>query len=182
MGDATTLLSNHAPRSGQKLKVNFSDASARTSTSSREDRSSRSPSRSPKVRGIAKTAGLAALSIGGATGASVSTAVMPSTLLPVGAAPSTPIVDTHPLPRFGTRTTGVREVVLPVEDSYQWPEVAHFAFYDHTGSFPQAWSEHGYPGISVADRHASVEPPYDWLHVVGTVQDFISVYPYPIGV
>ena len=182
MGDATTLFSNHAPRSGQKLKVNFSDASARTSTSSREDRSSRSPSRSPKVRGIAKTAGLAALSIGGATGASVSTAVMPSTLLPVGAAPSTPIVDTHPLPRFGTRTTGVREVVLPVEDSYQWPEVAHFAFYDHTGSFPQAWSEHGYPGISVADRHASVEPPYDWLHVVGTVQDFISVYPYPIGV
>ena len=125
---------------------------------------------------------MAMLSLGGALHAPMSTATMPSMLLPLDATPLSPTVDTAPLPLVGEPPRHWNEVALPVPASYAWPRVEHFAFYDHTGHFPLAWSEVGKAGISVADRRASQEPPRDWLHVIGDVKDFLDVYPYPIGV
>ena len=80
---------------------------------------------------------------------------MPSLDLGPEATPITPIVDAAPLPREGEDPHYPREYVLPVPHDFEWPRVEHFAFYDHTGNFPRAWSEIGWPGISVADRRTS---------------------------
>ena len=121
------------------------------------------------------------LAMGNALHAPLSGVTMPSTLLPRDAVPIAPLVDSAPLPMLGDPPRYRNEVTLPVPDTYEWPRVHHFALYDHSGHFPQAWSELGKAGISVADRRASKQPPDDWLHVIGDVQDFVNVYPYPIG-
>ena len=121
------------------------------------------------------------LSMGNALHTTTSVVVVPSTMLPSNATPLTPLIDVAPPPMHGEPARYANEVTLPVPETYVWPEAGHFAFYDHSGHFPQAWSERGKPGISVADRRASKQPPHDWLHVIGTVQDFVRVYPYPIG-
>ena len=141
-----------------------------------------SPRRSPSVRALVKTAGLAALTLGGAVLPNPTTQRVPSLDLGANATPITPLVDTAPLPRDGEEPHYSREYVLPVPHDFEWPRVDHFAFYDHTGNFPRAWSEIGWPGISVADRRSSQQPPNDWIHIVGRVQDFLQVYPYPIGI
>ena len=120
-----------------------------------------SPQRSPSVRSLVRTAGLAALSLGGATLPSATSQWVPSLDLAPDATPITPLVDSAPLPREGEEPRYQREYELPVPLDFEWPRVEHFAFYDHTGNFPHAWSEIGWPGISVADRRASQQPPHD---------------------
>ena len=106
---------------------------------------------------------------------------VPSLHLPLNAVPLAPLIDAERPPLLSDPPRFRNEVTLPVPAEYPWPKVGHFAFYDHTGHFPRAWSELGFPGISVADRRASQQPPHDWLHVIGDVRNFVEAYPYPIG-
>ena len=72
-----------------------------------------------------------------------------------------------------------REVFAPLPVGFVFPYFEHFSFYDHHGSFREAWPS---PACSVADRPTDVEPSEGNYHFVMDVHEFLSVYPYPIGI
>ena len=71
-----------------------------------------------------------------------------------------------------------REIFAPLPLDFIFPYFERFSFYDHHGSFREAWSE---PACSVGDRPTDVEPSEGKYHFVMDVHDFLSVYPFPIG-
>ena len=107
----------------------------------------------------------ALLTLAGATQASSS----PETMWP----PQQTAMATPPLRRFE------REIYAPIPKDFIFPYFEHFSFYDHHGSFREAWP---HPACSVADRPTDVEPSEDKYHFVMDVHEFLAVYPYPIGI
>ena len=65
---------------------------------------------------------------------------------------------------------------------FEWPRFTHFAFFEHTGEFREAWAARGYAACSVADRRTMLPPSPGCMHVLGRVQDFLALYPHPIGI
>ena len=72
----------------------------------------------------------------------------------------------------------LREVYAPLPAGFVFPYFEHFSFFDHRGSFREAWAE---PACSVCDRPTDVEPSEGNYHFVMDVYEFLAVYPFPIG-
>jgi hypothetical protein len=96
--------------------------------------------------------------------------------------PDDTIVKTCPLPLIGEPPTFDREIQLPVAADFVWPKATHFCMYEHNGAFTLALFELLKGGIiSVANRRCTRPPPPNCYHFIGTVQEFVEAYPYPLG-
>ena len=73
-----------------------------------------------------------------------------------------------------------REYQLPLPSDFEWPNISHFAFYEHVGNMRESWRALGYVSASVADRPTLIPPSPGCYHFVGQVYDFIRALPYPI--
>ena len=75
-----------------------------------------------------------------------------------------------------------REVLLPPPPGFVWPIFTHFAFYEHTGEFREAWAPPGSDNraCSVADRPSDLPPSERCWSFVGSVWDFVHAYPHTI--
>ena len=71
-----------------------------------------------------------------------------------------------------------RELRHPFSPGHVYPYAEHFAFFEHSGAFREAWPP---PAISVAHRPTDRPPGPDRYHYDMDVFEFISEYPYPIG-
>ena len=108
-----------------------------------------------------------------------------SALLALSAAAPTaavwpPISHAAPTPVLGAFSSAPlfpREFRAPLPADFKWPRFERFAFFEHRGSFRDAW---GIPACSVADRPTDVPPADGNYHFVMDVFDFLAVYPYPI--
>ena len=85
------------------------------------------------------------------------------------------------LPLIGEAPAYEREVTLPVSGGFTWPTFTHFAFMEHSGVFVASWAARGKLACSVAERRCAAPPPPGCMHVIGRVQDFVAVYPHPLG-
>ena len=61
--------------------------------------------------------------------------------------------------------------------NFRWPFFRAVAFYEHHGSFREAWP---FASCSVADRPTDVAPSEGKYHFVMDVAEFLLVYPHPI--
>jgi hypothetical protein len=91
------------------------------------------------------------------------------------------VLQTDP-PLIGQAPRFAREVTLPVPDGFEWPVFDCFVLYSHTCNYRNCWGELGLRAVSVADRRTILEPPPECMHVIGSVADFVDVYPHPMPV
>ena len=83
-------------------------------------------------------------------------------------------------PDVGTAARAVpfeREFFGAPPAGFEWPRFRAVAFYEHHGSFREAWP---FASCSVADRPTDVAPSEGKYHFVMEVADFLLVYPHPI--
>ena len=73
-----------------------------------------------------------------------------------------------------------REIRLPVDESYVWPKMERFAFYEDGGNLREAWAARGYTACSVADRPTQRAPSIGAYHFIGQVYEFVQTFPYSI--
>lgn len=73
-----------------------------------------------------------------------------------------------------------REIRLPVDEGFVWPQLERFAFYEDSGNLREAWAARGYKACSVADRPTQRAPSPGSYAFIGQVWDFVQVFPYPI--
>jgi hypothetical protein len=85
------------------------------------------------------------------------------------------------LPKVGGQPRFPREVVLPAPPGYIFPRFSHFALYESSGAFREAFAARGYAACSVADRPTSRAPSPHCVHYIGSVQQFVRQYPHPLG-
>ena len=85
------------------------------------------------------------------------------------------------LPRAADPPRFAREVSLPVGPAYRFPVFSHFAFYEESGAFREAFASLGYAACSVSERPTTRPPSAHCVHYVGSVQQFVQQYPYPLG-
>ena len=143
-----------------------------------ESRATRPPPR-PQARSIAAAVNAGMLSAGLA-------------LLQAPSAASAVLIDTTDwavetsgrahadVPLIGQPPRYEREIQLPVAADFQWPEFGFIAFYEHSGEEREDAARRGDVACSVADRRTVIPPSVNCWHVIGTVQQFVAVYPHPI--
>ena len=85
------------------------------------------------------------------------------------------------LPMRGGAPSFPREVQLPVAADFVWPVFTHFCVGEHSGHFREAAARCGFAACSVADRPTTSAPSRYCMHVIGTAQQFFSVYPHPVA-
>ena len=73
-----------------------------------------------------------------------------------------------------------REIGWPIPEGFTFPHFGCIALYEHHGCFREAWALRGKPSCSVADRGTALPPSALCYHFRMKVEQFISVYPYPI--
>ena len=85
------------------------------------------------------------------------------------------------MPLIGEPARYQREIALPVPSGFDWPTFAFIAFYEHSGEEREANAlVLGDATASVADRRTIIEPSADCWHFIGTVRQFLELYPYSI--
>ena len=73
-----------------------------------------------------------------------------------------------------------REIGWPIPEGFTFPHFRCVALYEHHGCFREAWALRGRLSCSVADRGTALPPSASCYHFRMKVEQFISVYPYPI--
>ena len=86
------------------------------------------------------------------------------------------------MPLVGEPPKHAREVSLDEMPAiFEWPEFDFFGFMEHTGEDREAQAlESGKWACSVADRRCVIAPSERCYHFIGTVQQFVDMYPFPI--
>ena len=85
------------------------------------------------------------------------------------------------LPKVGGAPRHPNEIALPADGSYSFPAFSHFAFYEESGAFREAFAALGYAACSVSERPTTRAPSAHCVHYIGTVQQFVEQYPHPLG-